>query len=59
MEGGSAMCCCQIPPYEDVRISRSETAGSHASTWMWAFFVAGVALLSLSLATGVLVAVSL
>jgi hypothetical protein len=49
------MCCCQIPPYEDVRTSRRETAGSRTSTWMWA----GVALLSLSLATGVLVAVSL
>jgi hypothetical protein len=53
------MCCCQFPPYEDVRTSRRETAGSRISTWMWACFVAGVALLSLSLATGVLVAVSL
>ncbi len=52
-------CCCQIPPYESVRTSRRETAGSHTSTWMWACFVAGVALLSLTLATGVLVAVSL
>lgn len=51
------MCCCQIAPYEDVRTSRRETAGSRTSTWMWACFVAGLALLSL--ATGVLVAVSL
>ena len=52
------MCCCQIPSYEDVRTSRRETAGSRASTWMWACFIAGVALLSLSLATGIWVAVT-
>jgi hypothetical protein len=53
------MCCCQIPPYEAIRISPRETGGSPNSTWMWACFAVGIALLSLSLATGVLVAVSL
>lgn len=53
------MCCCQIPPYHDVRISRCETADSSNSTWMPVYLVAGIALLSLSLATGVLIAVNL
>jgi hypothetical protein len=57
-QGRPAMCCCQIPLHEDVRTSRRETAGSGASTWTWACFVAGVALLSLSLATGIWVAVT-
>jgi len=57
-QGRPAMCCCRIPPYEDVSTGRRETAGSRASTWMWASFVAGVALLSLSLATGIWVAVT-
>ena len=53
------MCCCQIPPYESIRTPRRETTGPQTSTWMWACIVAGVTLLSLSLATGVLIAVSL
>ncbi len=53
------MCCCEIPPFDNVRTRRRETAGSGASTWMWACFVAGVAFLSLSLATGIWVAVTL
>jgi len=64
MKGGPAMCCCQIPPYDDIHTSRRETAGSRTSTsrassWMYACFVAGVAFLSLSLATGVLLAIRL
>jgi len=54
-----AMCCCQIPPYDDIHTSRCETVGSSAPTWMRACFVAGVALLSLSLATGIWVAATL
>jgi hypothetical protein len=51
--------CCQIPHLDDVRTSRRETADTSASTWMWACFVAGVAFLSLSLATGIWLAVKL
>jgi hypothetical protein len=57
-QGRPAMCCCQIPPYDDFRTSRCETAGSSGSTWMSACFVAGVTLLSLSLATGIWIAVT-
>ena len=53
------MCCCQIPPFDNVRTGRHETAGSSASTWMWAYFVTGVTFLSMSLATGIWVAVTL
>ena len=53
------MCCCQIPPHGDFRIDRPETGDSSASTWMWACLVAGITLLSLSLTTGILVAVNL
>jgi len=51
--------CCQMPHFDDLRISRRETADTSASTWMWACFVAGVAFLSLSLATGIWLAVKL
>ena len=51
--------CCQIPHFDDLRISRHEAADTSASTWMWACFVAGVAFLSLSLATGIWLAVKL
>ena len=51
--------CCQIPHYDILRTSPRETAGTGASTWMWACFVAGVALLSLSLATGIWLAAKL
>ena len=51
--------CCQIPHSDDLRISRRETADTSASTWMWACFVAGVAFLSLSLATGIWLAAKL
>jgi hypothetical protein len=54
-----AMCCCQIQPYDGVRTSRRETVGSSASTWMWVCLIAGVTFLSLSLATGIWVAVTL
>jgi len=49
--------CCQIPHFDDLRSSRREIADTSASTWMWACFVAGVAFLSLSLATGIWLAV--
>jgi hypothetical protein len=55
----ATMCCCQIPPYDGLRASRCETAGSSASSWMWACFVTGVAFLSLALVTGIWVAVTL
>jgi hypothetical protein len=45
--------------FDDRRTSRREVADASASTWMWACFVAGVALLSLSLATGIWLAVKL
>ena len=51
--------CCQIPHVDDLRISRRETADTSASTWMRACLVAGVAFLSLSLATGLWLAVTL
>jgi hypothetical protein len=51
--------CCQIPHFDDLSISRHETADTSASTWMWACFVAGVAFLSLSLATGIWLTVKL
>ena len=51
--------CCQIPHFDDLRTSRCETADTSASTWMWACFVAGVVCLSLSLATGIWLAVKL
>jgi hypothetical protein len=54
-----AMCCCQIQPYDGVGTSRRETVGSSASTWMWVCLTAGVTFLSLSLATGIWVAVTL
>jgi len=54
-----AMCCCPIQPYDGVRTSRRETVGSSASSWMWVCVIAGVTLLSLSLATGIWVAVTL
>ena len=53
------MCCCQIQPYDGVGASRRETVGSSASTWMWVCLIAGVTFLSLSLATGIWVAVTL
>jgi hypothetical protein len=51
--------CCQIPHFEDLRTSRREIADTSASTWMLACFVVGVAFLSLSLATGIWLAVKL
>jgi hypothetical protein len=51
--------CCQTPHFDIHRTSRRETAGTSASPWMRACFVAGVALLSLSLATGIWLAVKL
>jgi hypothetical protein len=51
--------CGQIPHVDDLRISRRETADTSASTWMCACLVAGVAFLSLSLATGIWLAVKL
>jgi hypothetical protein len=53
-----AMCCCQIPPDDGVRTTRRETVDSSASTWMWVCLIAGVTFLSLSLATGIWVAVT-
>lgn len=53
------MCCCQIPLHDDAPARRHEMAGSRSSTWMWACFVVGVTFLSLSLATGIWVAVAL
>src|SRR5690348_11420370 len=43
-QGRSAMCCCQIPPYDNVHTGQRETTGSRtstsrASTWMYACFV--------------------
>ena len=51
--------CCQIPHFDDLRTSCREIADTSTSTWMWACFVAGVAFLSLSLATGIWLAVRL
>jgi hypothetical protein len=45
--------CCQIPHLEGHHSSHSETAGTNASGWMWACLVAGVAIMFLSLATGI------
>jgi hypothetical protein len=51
--------CCHIPHVDDLGTSGRETAGTSTSTWMWACFVTGVAFLSLSLATGIWLAVKL
>ena len=54
-----AMCCCQIPPYHDPRPSRREAAGTGAPAWMWASLAAGIAFLSLSLTTAIMLAITL
>jgi hypothetical protein len=47
-----AMCCCQIPPYHDVRPARTKPADDNGFVVkIWASFVTGIALLSLSLAS--------
>jgi hypothetical protein len=51
--------CCRIPHYDILRTSPRETAGTGASTGMRTCFVAGAALLSLSLATGIWLAAKL
>jgi hypothetical protein len=51
--------CCRIPHYDILRTSPRETAGTGASTGMRTCFVAGAALLSLSLATGIWLAARL
>jgi hypothetical protein len=53
------MCCCQIPPYHDPRPSRREAAGTGAPAWMWASLAAGIAFLSLSLTTAIMLAITL
>ena len=46
--------CCQIPPYEELRPSRTESVGEkHLEVRVWASFAAGVVLLSLSLASAI------
>ena len=52
------MCCCQIPPCHDPRSGRRETAETRAPAWMWASFAAGIAFLSLSLTTAIMLAVT-
>jgi hypothetical protein len=54
-----AMCCCQIPPPHDFRPDRREAAGAGTPGWMWASFAVGIAFLSLSLTTAILLAVRL
>jgi hypothetical protein len=53
------MCCCQIPPPDDFRPDRGEAAGAGTPGWMWATFAVGIAFLSLSLTTAILLAVRL
>jgi hypothetical protein len=53
------MCCCQIPPPDDFRSHQREAAEMGTPTWMWATFAVGIAFLSLSLMTGILLAIRL
>ena len=46
--------CCQIPPFHDFRPIRTRSVGDRSlEIRAWASFVAGVALLSLALASAV------
>ncbi len=52
--------CCHIPPYEDLGPRRTGSVGEkHPAARIWASFVAGVVLLSMSLASAVWLAARL
>lgn len=52
--------CCQIPPCEDLRPRRTNSVGEkELAMRVWATFVAGVVLLSLSLASAIWLAARL
>ncbi len=52
------MCCCQMPPCRDLRTGQREAAGTGTPAWMWASFAAGIALLSLSLTTAIMLVIT-
>jgi hypothetical protein len=45
--------CCQIPPYHDLRPDRKSAGDDGHLNRIWTSFVAGVVLLSLSLASAI------
>jgi len=51
--------CCQIPPYHELRPDRKSAVDDGSLNRIWASFVAGVVLLSMSLAGAIWLATRL